>query len=176
VLEEIESLELSATPSSEAPSGTLRVGAPIGYGTRKILPVLNRLLQAYPLLNVDIRLSDERVNLVTEGLDAVVRIGALDDSGLVACRIDQQHLVLCASPAYLKANGALRSVDEVEQWSVILFRMPTSGRERPLEFVVNAQAVQLRKCPNTWPSVTSAMGHLSNCYPNAGPRRCWSTS
>ncbi|KQR78425.1 hypothetical protein ASG35_08235 [Burkholderia sp. Leaf177] len=144
LLEEIEALELSAAQSPEAPSGTLRVGAPIGYGTRKIVPVLNRLLEAYPLLDVDLRLTDERVNLVTEGLDAVVRIGALDDSGLVARRIDEQHLVLCASPAYLKANGALRSVAEVEHRAVILFRMPTNGRERPLEFVVDGQSVQLR--------------------------------
>ncbi|WP_213776604.1 LysR family transcriptional regulator [Caballeronia sp. dw_276] len=144
VLEEIDSLELSAARLPEAPSGTLRVGAPIGYGTRKIVPVINRLLSAYPQLNVDIRLTDERVNLVTEGLDAVVRIGALDDSGLVARRIDQQHLVLCASPGYLSANGTPKSVAEVEQRPVILFRMPTNGRERPLEFVVDGRAIQLR--------------------------------
>jgi LysR family transcriptional regulator, regulator for bpeEF and oprC len=144
VLEEIELLELSATHSAEAPAGTLRVGAPIGYGTRRIVPVLNRLLAAYPALNVDMRLTDERVNPITEGLDAVVRIGSLDDSGLVARRFDQQHLVLCASPAYIKIHGALRAIEEVEQRSVIVFRMPTSGRERPLEFVDAAEKIQVR--------------------------------
>ncbi|AMM16600.1 hypothetical protein AX768_21105 [Burkholderia sp. PAMC 28687] len=144
VLEEIESLELSATQSPEAPSGTLRIGAPIGYGTRKIVPVLNRLLAAHPLLNVDMRLTDERVNPVNEGLDAVVRLGTLDDSGLVARTIDRQHLVLCASPAYVTANGAPRSVAEVDERPVIVFRMPTNGRDRPLEFIVDGKNIQLR--------------------------------
>ena len=144
VLEEIDSLELSTARSAEAPSGTLRVGAPIGYGTRKIVPVLTRLLAAHPALNVDMRLTDERVNLVSEGLDAVIRIGYLDDSGLVARRFDLQHLVLCASPDYIKVHGALNAVEEVEGRSVILFRMPTSGRERPLEFVDGGEKIQLR--------------------------------
>ena len=144
VLEEIDSLELSTARSAEAPTGTLRVGAPIGYGTRRIVPVLNRLLQAYPALNVDMRLTDERVNLVNEGLDAVIRIGSLDDSGLVARQFDRQHLVLCASPAYIKIHGALRTVEEVETRSVIAFRMPTSGRERPLEFLHGGEKIQLR--------------------------------
>lgn len=144
VLEEIDSLELSTARSAEAPTGTLRVGAPIGYGTRRIVPVLNRLLAAYPALNVDMRLTDERVNLVTEGLDAVIRIGSLDDSGLVARQFDRQHLVLCASPAYIKIHGALRTVEEIETRSVVVFRMPTSGRERPLEFLLGGEKIQLR--------------------------------
>jgi LysR family transcriptional regulator for bpeEF and oprC len=144
VLNAIDALELSTTSPAEAPSGTLRVGAPIGYGTRKIVPVLNRLLAAYPALNVDMRLTDERVNLVSEGLDAVIRIGSLDDSGLIARQFDRQHLVLCASPDYIKIYGALSGVEEVEGRSVILFRMPTSGRERPLEFVNGGEKIQLR--------------------------------
>ena len=153
VLEEIDSLELSTARSAEAPTGTLRVGAPIGYGTRRIVPVLNRLLAAYPALNVDMRLTDERVNLVTEGLDAVIRIGSLDDSGLVARQFDRQHLVLCASPAYIKIHGALRTVEEIETRSVVVFRMPTSGRERPLEFLLGGEMIQLR------PSSRFALSH-----------------
>jgi LysR family transcriptional regulator for bpeEF and oprC len=144
LLDEIDSLELSAKGEAEEPSGTLRVGAPIGYGMRKIVPVLNRLLERHPRLSIDMRLSDERVNLVSEGLDAVVRIGALDDSGLIARRIGEQRLVLCATPHYLDARGQVQTVADIERHSVILFRMPTSGRERPLEFVVDGKSVQLR--------------------------------
>jgi DNA-binding transcriptional LysR family regulator len=106
--------------------------------------VLNRLLAAYPALNVHMRLSDERVHLVTEGLDAVIRIGSLDDSGLVARQFDHQHLVLCSSPPYVKIHGALRAVEEVEKRSVIVFRMPASGRERPLEFVDDGERKRSR--------------------------------
>lgn len=106
--------------------------------------MLNRLLAAYPALNVHMRLSDERVHLVTEGLDAVIRIGSLDDSGLVARQFDHQHLVLCSSPPYVKIHGALRAVEEVEKRSVIVFRMPASGRERPLEFVDDGERKRSR--------------------------------
>lgn len=144
VLEEIDALELLSSGSTEGPTGTLRVGAPIGYGTRKIVPVLNRLLDAHPLLNVEMQLSDERVNLITEGLDAVVRIGSLDDSGLVARQFDRQELVLCASPQYIETSHPVQTVAELEARNVVAFRMPTSGRERPLEFRVDGNTVQVR--------------------------------
>lgn len=144
VLEEIDALDLSAKGAAEEPSGTLRVGAPIGYGMRRIVPVLSRLMTRYPALTVDMRLSDERVNLITEGLDAVVRIGSLEDSGLIARRFDEQRLVLCATPRYLQARGSVNDVEDIERHSVILFRMPTSGRERPLEFMVDGEPLQLR--------------------------------
>jgi LysR family transcriptional regulator for bpeEF and oprC len=144
VLDEINMLESLIAEPTGGPTGTLRVGAPIGYGTRKIVPVLSRLLAAHPLLNIEMRLSDERVNLVDEGLDAVIRIGSNEDSGLVARQFDQQYLLLCATPQYIQRHGALRSVAYVEAHPVIAFRMPTSGRERPLEFMENGESIQMR--------------------------------
>jgi LysR family transcriptional regulator for bpeEF and oprC len=144
VLDEINMLESLIAEPTGGPTGTLRVGAPIGYGTRKIVPVLSRLLAAHPLLNIEMRLSDERVNLVDEGLDAVIRIGSNEDSGLVARQFDQQYLLLCATPQYIQRHGALRSVADVEAHPVIAFRMPTSGRERPLEFMENGESIQMR--------------------------------
>ena len=144
VVDEISVLESLITDTTDGPTGTLRVGAPIGYGTRKIVPVLSRLLAAHPLLNIEMRLSDERVNLVDEGLDAVVRIGNNEDSGLVARQIDRQHLVLCATPQYVQTHGKLNSVADIEAHPVISFRMPTSGRERPLEFLENGEPIQMR--------------------------------
>jgi LysR family transcriptional regulator for bpeEF and oprC len=144
VLDEINMLESLIAEPTGGPTGTLRVGAPIGYGTRKMVPVLSRLLAAHPLLNIEMRLSDERVNLVDEGLDAVIRIGSNEDSGLVARQFDQQYLLLCATPQYIQRHGALRSVADVEAHPVIAFRMPTSGRERPLEFMENGESIQMR--------------------------------
>lgn len=144
VLDELESLELLTTGGASEPTGVLRVSAPIGYGTRKIVPVLTGLLATYPRLHVDIRLTDERVNIVQEGLDAAIRMGPLDDSGLVARPFDRQHLVLCASPGYLRTHAAPQSVDELDAHPVIVFRMPTNGRERPLEFIVGNDAIKVR--------------------------------
>lgn len=61
-----------------------------------------------------LRLTDLQVDLVRDGIDLAVRIGRLRDSKLVARRVDQQHLVLCASPAYLQSRGTPRRVEELK--------------------------------------------------------------
>lgn len=143
ILADIEALELMAGGPAEAPSGLLRVGAPIAYGSRFIVPVLQRMLARHPALAVDVRLSDERVDLVRDGLDATIRIGVLDDSGQTARRIGEQPLVLCASADYVRRHGAPRSVADVSEHAQIAFRMPTSGRERPLTLLCDGKEVQL---------------------------------
>lgn len=142
LLEEIEALDLTSVNDDE-PSGVLRIGAPIGYGVRVLLPVLARLRERYPQLRFDLRLSDGRVSLLDEGLDAAIRFGELEDSSLIAQQIDEQALVLCASPAYLTRHSKIRAVKDLAHHSVIAFRMPTSGRERPLEFVEHGEKVAL---------------------------------
>ena len=135
LLEEIEALDLlNSVTNEDAPTGVLRIGAPVGYGTRVLLPALTRLHAQFPTLEIDLRLSDARVNPIDEGLDAVVRFGELEDSTLIAHRIDEQPLILCASPAYLAAHDRIRSIEDLKHHSLIVFRLPTSGRDRSFEF------------------------------------------
>jgi LysR family transcriptional regulator, regulator for bpeEF and oprC len=107
---------------------------PVTYGRRVVLPVLTRLIARYPELKLDARFSDHVTDLVREGLDAAVRIGPLADSGLVARGFDQQVIWTCASPAYLKRRGKPESPDALRKHVCLLFRMPSSGRERPRQF------------------------------------------
>lgn len=100
---QIDALDLTSLGGSDEPAGMLRIGAPIGYGVRIVLPLLARLRERHPALEFDLRLSDGRVSLLDEGFDAVIRFGELEDSSLIAHKIDEQPLVLCASPAYLYA-------------------------------------------------------------------------
>lgn len=134
VLAEVDELAAMAAGARNAPSGVLRLDMPITYGKRVVLPVLAALTKRYPDLRVDARLSDQYCDPVRDGLDAVVRVGGLADSRLVAKRISQQSLVVCASPEYLKRNGTPLTPDAVEHHACILFRTPTSGRERPWQF------------------------------------------
>jgi LysR family transcriptional regulator, regulator for bpeEF and oprC len=143
LLDEIDALDLGSVKESDEPAGTLRIGAPVGYGVRVLLPKLAQLRERYPLLEVDLRLSDERVSLLDEGLDAAVRFGELEDSSFIAQKIDEQNLVLCASPAYLEAHPRIRSVQDLASHSIVAFRLPTSGRDRPLEFIENGLRVTL---------------------------------
>jgi LysR family transcriptional regulator, regulator for bpeEF and oprC len=147
LLDEIDALDLRSLSDSGEAVGTIRIGAPIGYGTRVVVPVLTALQRRYPALEVDLRLSDEQVNLTTEGLDAVVRFGTLSDSSMIARQFDSQPLILCASPAYLSANSRIRNLTDLSSHTFVVFRMATDGRDRPLEFIEGGRPVTI--APNS---------------------------
>ena len=144
VLAEVEELQAEASGSRAQVSGTLRIDMPVFYGRQFVLPKLAPLLERHPALRIDARLSDQWVDMVREGSDLAVRIGAMSDSTLVARRIDQQVLVLCASPAYLEARGAPRRLEDLAAHDAIVFRLPSTGRERPWQFRQRGKAVELR--------------------------------
>jgi DNA-binding transcriptional LysR family regulator len=82
-------------------SGWLRVAASVGFGHRILMPVIRSFLAGNPGVKVDLRLSDGFTDLVEQGIDVAVRIGALGDSGLVARRVGTTQRALFASRAYL---------------------------------------------------------------------------
>lgn len=143
VLAEVEDLQAEASGARAQPAGTLRVDLPVYYGRHFVLPLLAALVRQHPALQLDVRLTDTQVDLVREGVDLAVRIGALRDSTLVARRIDQQGLVLCASPAYLATHGTPRRLEDLAGHAAIVFRLPTTGRDRPWQFRQRGKAVEL---------------------------------
>ena len=142
VLAEVEDLQAEASGTRASVSGMLRIDLPAFYGKRFVLPLLACLRQRHPQLQIDVRLSDAYVDLVREGVDLALRIGPLRDSTLVARRVDKQQLVLCASPAYLRARGTPRRIEELSGHDVVVFRLPTSGRDRPWQLRQRGKAVE----------------------------------
>ena len=134
ILEDVESLEAAATEARSGPRGTLRIDMPVTFGRRVVLPVLMKLMARHPALKIDARFSDQVVDIVKEGLDAAVRIGPLADSSLVGREFDQQFIWTYASPAYLARHGEPGSPDELTKHTCLLFRLPSSGRDRPWQF------------------------------------------
>lgn len=143
VLAEIEDLQSEAAGTRASPSGLLRVDTPIVYGRQIVFPLLASLLRAHPGLELDLRLQDGYSDPIRDGIDVVIRVGALRDSSLVARRIDWQAMVLCASPQYLAEHGEPRRVDQLAGHPAVAFRMPSSGRQRPWQLKQGAHAVEL---------------------------------
>lgn len=143
ILSEIEDLHADAAGARATVTGALRIDLPIVYGRRVLLPVLARLKEQHAGLELDVRLQDGYVDLVKDGIDLAVRVGALQDSSLVGRRFASQTLLLVASPAYLAARGHPASLRALERHAAILFRMPTSGRDRPWQFVQRGRAITL---------------------------------
>ena len=134
ILEDVELLEGAAADARSGPRGTLRIDMPVTYGRQVIQPVLIELMARHPALKIDARFSDQVVDIIKEGLDAAVRIGPLADSSLVGRMFDQQFVWTYASPTYLKRHGKPGSPDELSKHSCLLFRFPSSGRDRPWQF------------------------------------------
>lgn len=144
VLTELEALQSEASGVHAEPSGVLRIDMPIVFGRKRVLPLLAELATRHPGLELDMRLSDAFVDLVKDGIDIAIRVGHLADSTLVARRIASQDMVLCAAPAYLARHGSPRRLDTLATHAPILFRMPSSGRDRPWQFGVDGQTVTLQ--------------------------------
>jgi DNA-binding transcriptional LysR family regulator len=92
-------------PGAGAPRGLLRLTAPTVFGRRHVAPVVTRFLALHPDIQVDLTLSDRNVDLIEEGIDAGLRIGALSNMSLVARRLGEVRQVTVASPAYLDRRG-----------------------------------------------------------------------
>jgi DNA-binding transcriptional LysR family regulator len=99
--------------------GLLRVTAPVQFGRRHVAPLVDSFLDANPALRIELVLNDRNIDLVEDGLDVAVRIGALADSSLLARRVGQVRSVLVASPGYLAAHGTPRSPTELSDHATI---------------------------------------------------------
>ncbi len=106
ILEQMEDAETSAADRQAEPSGTLRVNAPMSFGTRHLAAAVAEFGRGNPRLRVELVLNDRVVDLVEEGYDVAVRIGRLADSGLIARRLSPCRVVACASPGYLERRGS----------------------------------------------------------------------
>jgi DNA-binding transcriptional LysR family regulator len=90
---------------ADVPRGLLRIAAPNVFGRRHVAPVVTRFLAAHPEVQVELMLSDRNVDLIEEGIDAAVRIGALSNLSLVARQLGHVGRVTVASPDYLERRG-----------------------------------------------------------------------
>lgn len=102
---EIGEARLEVADRRMAPSGLLRVGAPILFGPDFLVPVIAQYMQAYPQVEVDLQLTDSFTDLSSAGLDLVVRIADLPDSGLQGRRLGTLRRVVFGARSYFEQHG-----------------------------------------------------------------------
>ncbi|NIE63073.1 LysR family transcriptional regulator [Burkholderia sp. Ax-1719] len=121
VLDELDQTEAFLTTGHERPVGRLRVDLPTTFGRRHIVPALLELSQQYERLDLSITLQDRPTDMVSEGVDLAVRIGVLGDyPDLVARKLGEQRLVICASPAYLKRRGTPMTYEDLSRHACLI--------------------------------------------------------
>ncbi|GAB5468965.1 MAG: LysR family transcriptional regulator [Rhodospirillales bacterium] len=105
LLEQFDELDALVQERQGALAGPIRITAPTGFGSTHLASALAPFLLDHPAVEVDLRLSDALVPLVEEGFDLAIRIGVLRDSTLVARKLADMPLVVCAAPDYLARRG-----------------------------------------------------------------------
>lgn len=99
--------------------GLLRITAPVPFGRRHIMPLVNAFLQQHPEMQIEVVLSDSYQDLIENGLDIALRIGELQDSSMVARKVGSVRSTLVASPEYIRLLGAPAHPTELQQHTVI---------------------------------------------------------
>ncbi len=129
ILSEIEEAEASVARQKATPTGVLKVNMPVTYGRMRILPTLWSFLAENPEIKLDLRLDDRYVNLIEEGVDVAIRIGALTDSNMIARKIGESQRITVASPDYLQEHGEPMSIQDLNNHSCIVYSLLTTGNQ-----------------------------------------------
>lgn len=130
----IDEAERELTRRQQEPRGLVRLSAPTTYGHSRILPAVARFRAAHPQVAVEVDISNRNVDFVTEGYDLAIRAGELEDSELIAHKLEDATLGVFASPAYLARHGTPRTVEDLEKHTRIGFVRPSTGRVMPWVF------------------------------------------
>jgi len=133
VVAEAEEAERSLSMDRDLPQGLLRVTAPVEVGNAVLGALVAEYLAEYPRVSLQLELSNHLVDLVEEGFDLAIRAGQLPDSSMVARRIGDSRLLVCASPAYLAGRSAPQSPMDLSEHASLLYGS-AGGLGASLEF------------------------------------------
>ncbi|VEB26015.1 putative HTH-type transcriptional regulator [Actinobacillus lignieresii] len=121
ILNELKDAENSVSNITSTLQGKITISLPMDFGSRFVAPYLGQFMTTYPNIQLNIEFSDRRVDVVAEGYDLVLRIGALEDSSIVAKRIARSELVLIASPDYLAKQGTPENLEQLTEHTCLIY-------------------------------------------------------
>jgi len=126
MLEALEAAEAGLAGGQEAPSGLLRVSAPVSFGRIHIAPLCARLAAEHPALSIDLRLDDRLLDMIEARVDVAVRIGQPQDSSCILHRLVDNYRVVVAAPSYLDRRGRPRTPHELTGHDLLRFDDPAT--------------------------------------------------
>ena len=121
ILEEVDEAERGLTAHRGVASGRLHVSAPSLLGRLRLSPMLPGFLAEQTAVSIDLMLVDRPVRLAEEGIDVALRIGPLEDSGLIVRKLDDIQLIVCAAPDYLRRRGEPAKPDDLLEHDCLAF-------------------------------------------------------
>jgi DNA-binding transcriptional LysR family regulator len=134
--------ESEATGAQSTPAGLVRISAPTPFAHARLLPLLAKFRKKYPEVRLEIHVSNRNIDFYEEGFDLAIRGRAPADTSLVGRKLEDAELVLVAAPAYLRAAGRPKTLDDLDQHDCIQFNLPSTGRKIPWLFMVDGAQVE----------------------------------
>jgi len=132
ILDAVEDAEEQMKVRRQKPAGRLRVNAAAPFMLHAVVPLIAGFRAQYPDIQLELHSSDQIIDLLEQRTDIAIRIGPLRDSTLHARPLGSNRLRILASPAYLKAHGTPKSVEELSGHSLLGFTQPESLNQWPL--------------------------------------------
>ena len=127
ILDDLSSADLSIIESSHRPSGLLRISVPMSMGIAVINSAICDFKKSYPEITIELKMSDQYIDLVEQGIDVAIRGGGeLKNSNLKSRKLKSVSRVLCASPGYLKNAPALTAPENLAAHSCLLYSLSAS--------------------------------------------------
>ncbi|AQT04042.1 LysR family transcriptional regulator [Acetobacter persici] len=139
LVSDVEEAEGLFRRDKAAPRGILRVDMPGRIGRLIVAPALPDFLERYPEIDIELGVTDRPVNLVEDGIDCVLRIGPLQDSGLIGRKVGELTLMNVASPSYLARYGVPATPHDLSRHLAVGYASAFSGRVEEWEWMENGR-------------------------------------
>lgn len=120
ILNHLDEAEFAITNLQNNPRGKIKLTAPVTYGEQKVLPLINDFACLYPEIEISAYLANQQIELIEEGYDLAIRLGALADSSLMAKKLSSRTIYVCASSEYLAKEGIPLSLEDLSQHNCLL--------------------------------------------------------
>ncbi|MCB5364428.1 LysR family transcriptional regulator [Pusillimonas sp. CC-YST705] len=130
---------------SSIPKGRVRVDMSNSIARSTIIPRLRQFKEAYPEVDVILGVSDQQADLITEGIDCVLRLGQLGTTSMVSRVVSRVRVVTCAAPGYLARNGEPQTLEALKQHQAVMYFY---GKDRRvMDWVISVFEVPLASKP-----------------------------
>ncbi|HGY9567499.1 TPA: LysR family transcriptional regulator [Vibrio harveyi] len=121
ILGELDEAEAETRSEVASPQGTIRISAPVAFGRILLAPIMAEFFQRYPDINVDLQLSDQHTDLISDGIDVAIRAKQLEDSTLIARHLFDNPMLVLAAPSYLQQHGAPKTLEDLKQHNCLVY-------------------------------------------------------
>lgn len=129
ILDDLDEAVDAVTAASAEPRGLVRIAAPLAFTTMHVMPAVATLLEQYPQFEVQVEQDDHYLDLVAEGFDMAIRIGALKDSTLVARRLAPIRRLVVCSPEYANRHGVPATPKELNTHDCLIYTNATPAEQ-----------------------------------------------